>query len=216
MIRHCDDRITPRLLHALPIGHSWSRVPRVTPLCDAAHLMSPFAGEGVTAAMLDAAVLAGLLLEHEDDVETALTSYEHDMFPRAAEAARQSAFARMRFAALRSSTLKTARAWALKESLRGLWKHRSRAAGERWYGWAMRSRLAPVKKVAATVRRHLPNVLTYFKHCITNGGSEAINRVVQMLKKRAFGYRSFKNFRMVILFRCGGLNLYPATHLKPG
>jgi transposase len=127
---------------------------------------------------------------------------------------------RMRFATLRSSNLKTARAWALKESLRGLWKHRSRAAGERWwkrwYGWATRSRLTSVKKVAAMVKRHLPNVLTYFKHRITNAGSEAINTVVQMLKKRAFGYRNFQNFRTVILFRCGGLNLYPATHLKPG
>ena len=126
---------------------------------------------------------------------------------------------RMRFAALRSSNLKTARAWALEESLRGLWKHRSRAAAERWwkrcYGWATRSRLTSVKKVAAMVKRHLPNVLTYFKHRITNAGSEAINTVVQMLKKRALGYRNFQNFPTIILFRRGGLNLSPATHLKP-
>lgn len=123
------------------------------------------------------------------------------------------------FAALRSSKLKTARAWALKESLRELWNQRSRAAGERWwqqwYGWAVRSRLAPVKKVAAMIKRHLPNVLTYFKHRITNAGSEAINSVLQMLKKRAFGYRSFPNFRTVVLFRCGGLRLYPG-HPKAG
>lgn len=124
------------------------------------------------------------------------------------------------FAELRESKLKTARAWALKESLRDLWKQPSRAAGERWYqrwySWAVRSRLAPVKKVAAMVKRHLHNVLTYFKHRITNAGSEAINSVVQMLKKRAFGYRSFENFRTVVLFRCGGLDLYPSTHLKAG
>jgi transposase len=73
-----------------------------------------------------------------------------------------------------------------------------------------------VKKVAAMVKRHLPNVLTYFKHLITNAGSEAINSVVQMLKKRAFGYRNFENFRTVVLFRCGGLDLYPTSHLKAG
>lgn len=127
---------------------------------------------------------------------------------------------RMRFAQLRASQLKTARAWALKESLRRLWNQRSRAAGERWWkrwhGWATRCRLVPVKKVAAMLKGHLPNVLTYFKHRITNAGSEAINAVVQMIKKRAFGYRSFPNFRRAILFRCGGLDLYPTTHLKPG
>lgn len=127
---------------------------------------------------------------------------------------------KLAFAELRSSNLKTARAWALKESLRGLWKQRSRAAGERWYqrwySWAVRSRLTPVKKVAAMVKRHLGNVLTYFKHRITNAGSEALNSVVQMLKKRAFGYRSFQNFRTVVLFRCGGLDLYPSAHLKAG
>ena len=55
------------------------------------------------------------------------------------------------------------------------------------------------------IERHLPNVLTYFKHRITNAGSEAINSVIQMLKKRAFGYRSFPNFRAAVLFHCGGL-----------
>ena len=130
---------------------------------------------------------------------------------------------RMEFADLKSSSLKTARAWSLKEMLRGLWKQPSRAAGERWwkrwYGWAVRSRLTPVKKVAAMIKRHLPNVLTYFKHRLTNAGSEAINSVIQMLKKRAFGYRSFRNFRVAVLFRCGGLDLYPRqslTHPKAG
>lgn len=118
------------------------------------------------------------------------------------------------FAALRSADLKTARAWAIKESLRQLWKQRNRTAGQRWWkswhAWAVRSRLEPIKQVAAMVQRHLPNVLTYFKHRITNAGSEAINSVIQMLKKRAFGYRSFPNFRTAVLFHCGGLSLYPS------
>lgn len=124
------------------------------------------------------------------------------------------------FAALRQSTLKTARAWAIKESLRQLWNCPDRTKGttwwRRWYFWATHSRLPPVKAVAAMIKSHLHNVLTYFTHPITNAVSEALNSTIQMLKHRARGYRSFANFRVAILFRCGGLQLYPATHPDPG
>ncbi|TCK20697.1 FAD-dependent oxidoreductase [Pseudonocardia endophytica] len=91
LIRHCDDEVTARRIHALPAGHSWPRTPGVTLIGDAAHLMSPFAGEGANAAMLDACELALALVEHGDDVEGALLRYERAMFPRADVAARMSA-----------------------------------------------------------------------------------------------------------------------------
>jgi transposase len=53
--------------------------------------------------------------------------------------------------------------------------------------------------------------MTYFSHRITNAASESINSVVRLLQKRAFGYRSFINFRTAVLFRCGGLDLCPAA-----
>lgn len=91
LIRDCDDEIIPRLIYALPIGLSWQRVPGVTLVGDAAHVMSPYAGEGANLAMQDAAELALALVEHGDDVETALSRYEAAMFPRAQASAEGSA-----------------------------------------------------------------------------------------------------------------------------
>ena len=66
---------------------------------------------------------------------------------------------RSQFDTLKNSTLKVARAWAIKETARGLWAclRRGRAVRgwKRWLGWAFRSRLEPIRKVARMVREHL-------------------------------------------------------------
>ena len=86
LIRASNDQLAPRVIHALPVGHHWPNRDGLTLIGDAAHLMSPFGGEGVNAAMLDAAELARHLAE-ATDWRDAVRSYEAEMFKRVIEPA---------------------------------------------------------------------------------------------------------------------------------
>ncbi|NEB05044.1 NAD(P)/FAD-dependent oxidoreductase [Streptomyces sp. SID13726] len=86
LITDGDSAPVLRPFNALPVGHSWARVPGVTLIGDAAHVAAPN-GEGANLAMLDGAELAQFLAAHPDDIETALTAHERAMFPRSTESA---------------------------------------------------------------------------------------------------------------------------------
>jgi transposase len=120
-----------------------------------------------------------------------------------------------RFKVLRGGDLKTARAWAIKESLRHFWSYKRRGWGGKhfkaWYFWATHSRLRPVIDAAKTLKRHEAGLMSYFAHRVTNAGAEGLNSRIQAIRVAARGYRNRKNFKTAIWFHLGGLQLYPAT-----
>jgi transposase len=136
------------------------------------------------------------------------TRYDWLRNPAAMEPADRKAFAQ-----LRSSGLKTARAWALKETAMALFSYAYERPARKhfrwWHGWAVRSRLQPMLAVARTLKRRFANIITYLRHRITNAGSESINAKIQWVKYTARGFRNKQNFQTAILFHCGKLDLIP-------
>ena len=119
----------------------------------------------------------------------------------------------VRFNQLQSLGLKVGRAYAIKETFEHFWDYQyagcARKFFKKWYGWARRSKLEPVKRVAKMIKEHFENIITYLKHRITNATTEGFNGVIESIKTNARGFRSFENYRVAILFQCGKLNLKP-------
>ncbi|WP_276968194.1 ISL3 family transposase [Metallibacterium scheffleri] len=115
---------------------------------------------------------------------------------------------------LQRSGLKTARAWRIKERLREVFAQcTDRAAAEAllpgWISWASRCRLAPFKRLGATVKKHLAGILEHFRSRLNNGFAEAINGRVQAAKVRAKGYGSDAHLITISYLVCAKLKHLP-------
>ena len=79
-----------RPLYCMPLDQYWEAQPNITLIGDAAHVMPPYAGEGVNMAMLDALQLSESLTGKEfNNTKQAISHYEHQMFARFAEAGKE-------------------------------------------------------------------------------------------------------------------------------
>ncbi|MEI6186768.1 MAG: ISL3 family transposase [Dehalococcoidia bacterium] len=120
-----------------------------------------------------------------------------------------------RFEDLKQSTLKTARAWGLKE----LWRtfkccvdaDDAAAFFKKWYALAIKSKLEPIKRVARSLKEHLDGIVSIFKYGFCNALAEGVNSRIQLLVQKACGYRNRARLKIDILFHFGGLNLNPLS-----
>jgi len=110
---------------------------------------------------------------------------------------------------LKKLKLKTARAYHLRLVFQEFWeqgKEGAEAFLRRWYSWAVRSRLAPMREAAAMVKRHWSGILRWFESRVSNGILEGINSLVQAAKARARGYRTARNLITMIYLIAGKLD----------
>ena len=96
------------------------------------------------------------------------------------------------FAQSRNSGLKTARAWALKETGMALfsfvYERPARRHFRSWHNWAVRSRLKPIIEVGRMLKRRVENIITYLRQRVTNAASESINAKIQWVKHTVRGF----------------------------
>ena len=112
----------------------------------------------------------------------------------------------------RMTTVRTARAWVYKERLREILERKQinvvRSMLEHWCTCVMRSKVEPMKDVAALVRRHLEGIVAWAQTRQTNGFLEALNGLFQAAKRRARGFATFNTIKVVVFLIAGKLDFH--------
>jgi transposase len=114
--------------------------------------------------------------------------------------------------------LKSVKAYLLKEAFQLLW-HYTSPYWAQWYlkKWcfkAARSKLDPIKKFVKSVRKHQELIINYFKarKRISSGIVEGLNRNVNLVTRKAYGYRTFEALEVALYHTLGALPEPESTH----
>lgn len=62
---------------------------------------------------------------------------------------------------------------------------------------------SPAKALAATLRSWLESIVRIWRFSKSNGITEGFHTKMEMLSRRAYGFRNFENYRMRVLAQCG-------------
>jgi transposase len=125
---------------------------------------------------------------------------------------------RTRLGELLQYGLKTVRAYLLKESFQALWEYTSyHWAGVFLDGWvkrALRSRLAPIQKVARSIREHQQLILNWFaaQKEFSAGIVEGLNYRVKLTIRKAYGFRTLEAAEIALYHALGRLPEPKLTH----
>lgn len=114
--------------------------------------------------------------------------------------------------------LRSVKAYLLKEAFQILWTYSSPYWADwylrKWCFRAARSKLEPIKKFVKSVRKHQELIINYFRarKMISSGIVEGLNRNVNLVTRKAYGYRTFDALQVALYHTLGGLPEPESTH----
>jgi len=114
--------------------------------------------------------------------------------------------------------LQSVKAYLLKEDFQKFWSYTSAAWAEKfldqWAYMAMRSRIAPIKKVVKTLRKYKECILNWFrtKERISNGIVEGFNGKAKLTMRKSYGFRTYNVLEIVLFHALGNLPEPELTH----
>jgi transposase len=119
--------------------------------------------------------------------------------------------------------LQTGKAFNHLDALREVMKETDAAVAEKdlkgWCGWVSRSRIPEMVKVSRTIRKHWDGIVAYLKTRVNNGPAEALNGIIQTVKRKSRGFRTVRYFTAMIYLVASRLKFdlpdpLPSTHTK--
>jgi len=78
-----------------------------------------------------------------------------------------------------------------------------------WIAWAARSRLAPFRRVARTIKQHIEGIVAYVATGLSSARSEGLNGKIRTITRRSFGFHGASSLIALIALCCGGIKLEP-------
>jgi transposase len=113
-------------------------------------------------------------------------------------------------------------AWHAYQQLRGIYHAPHPATGrrraEKMIEVLHTCPIAEVARLGRTLRAWRAEILAYFTTGgVSNGGTEAINGIIEKTRRLAHGFRNFDNYRLRLLLAANGARPYPrrARHVTP-
>jgi transposase len=98
--------------------------------------------------------------------------------------------------------------WHAKEAVRELYTHTDEATAREWIDrliedMADTDNPAEVRSLGRTLKRWKEQIVAWHRSKVSNGPTEAANNLIKRVKRAAFGFTSFRNYRVRALLYAG-------------